>query len=163
MVIDKNGKLFGKVSIIDIIIVFVILGVIGGAIYKFSVSNTATPFAIKDEFYIEFYCDEGPDFAINSIQVGDIATNYENGNTFGEVISITTDEVQRPTETNTGEYVISPKPGYLSAKINIKTNGFIKEQGGVLIDNVDYYIGRTIILRAGKAVISARVFNVSDN
>ncbi len=32
---DKNGKLFGKISVVDIIAVLIIVGVVAGTIYKF--------------------------------------------------------------------------------------------------------------------------------
>ena len=41
MSMDKNGKLFGKISLVDILVVILIIGVIAGTVYKFTSPNTS--------------------------------------------------------------------------------------------------------------------------
>ncbi len=64
MIIDKNGKLFHKVSVVDILIILVILLCIAGAFIRFSGllgDNKATPVQIEYVLKVNQVRDKGAD------------------------------------------------------------------------------------------------------
>lgn len=163
MLIDKNGKLFGKVSIVDILIIVMILGVVAGVGYKFSKSSTATPFAKKDTIVTTFYQETTPDFVPGSIKVGDMVTDNATGSVFGKVISVKADKDVSFAANVNGEMVQSSKPGYNSVIITVEGEGVFKDgngQQGVSFNNTDFYINKSIELKAGKVDLWVKIKNL---
>ena len=58
MIIDDKGKLFGKISIIDLLVVCLILAGIAGAYYKFGRSKTISPFVKPDKIEMTFFSED---------------------------------------------------------------------------------------------------------
>src|SRR3989339_1801566 len=102
MLIDKKGKLFGIVSIIDILVVVVIIISILGISYKFLYSKTVSPFVKADKIVLKFYAEEVPDFAANNIQINSQVKDFEKGTNFGIVTHSKVDKSVSFVETDKG-------------------------------------------------------------
>lgn len=156
MIIDKKGRIFGKVSIIDVFIVVLVMAVLAGAWYRFTKSKTPTPFVKTDKIRVEFFVEEMPDFAVNAVKIGDPVKESVQNTGLGRVVDIKKDSAIRWVETDKGEYVKTSREGYLSALVTIEAQGFYGSNG-VSINNVDYYIGRTLTLYVGNAALYGRI------
>jgi hypothetical protein len=159
MFLDEKGRLFGKVSIIDVGIILVIIIAMGVGVFKFTSGNFLAGDADEKELIIEFYSEEAPDFAVNSVDIGDDLTDYERGSVFGKVVSIEKDKSVSIGMNSDGQFVRSSRPGYVSSRIVVEGKGLLAAKGGVTIDNFDYMIGRTVIIRIGDTVFVARVYD----
>lgn len=159
--IDKTGRVLGKVSIVDIFIVLVLVGVISGAVYKFTSSRTGSPFAEGQEITIRFIAEESPDFAVNAVKVGDIAKDFEKGTTFGKVTDIKVDIPRTSGVNSQGIFVASAKPYTASGIFTVVGNGSYGSNGGVQFENVEYLIGRSLQLKLGDSIVWARVYEIN--
>ena len=88
MIIDNKGKFFGKISIVDILIVLIIIAAAAGVYYKYGKSDTITPFTRTDKIQMSFYMEDMPDFVANTVKVGDIAKDRVQNVLLGKVTSI---------------------------------------------------------------------------
>ena len=160
MIIDSRGKLFGKVSIIDIVIVVVLLGAVAGIGYKFTKSKTVSPFVRADKLEIQFYGEEVPDFAAKAIKKGDLAKDSEKNVFLGTVKDIKIGKSVSWVESGSrGEYVASSKTGYSSIYITLEGKGVFGSTG-VTINNAEYYVGQTVNLRVGNAAFYIKVSDI---
>ena len=159
MIIDSKGKLFGKVSIIDILIVLIVLAAVAGVAYKFTKSKTASPFVKLDNLEIKFYQEEVPEYVAKAVKRGDLAVESEQNSVFGRVTDIKVDKSVSWSQTPIGEIIQSTKPGYSSVLITIEGKG-IYGDSGVRIGNADYYIGRTTLLKVGNAIFYGRIYDI---
>lgn len=163
MLIDSKGKLFGKVSIVDIIIVVMILGVIAGVGYKFMQSRTSTPFAKKDVVSITFYQEETGNYVPGSIKVGDMVTDNQTGSYFGKVVSVKADKSSSFGVNDKGEWVQSSKPTYSSITVVVEGDGIYKDGTngqGVSFDNTNYFVFKSVEIKAGNTQFWAKVTNL---
>lgn len=157
MIFDKKGKLFGKISIVDIIVVVIIVAVVGGLYYKFGKSGTATPFTKPDTIRISFYHEDVPNYVINSIKVGDIVRDRVQGATFGKVTDIQIGPDIFYGLAETGRTVIaSSRPGYSSVTITVEGPGTYSATDAKF-SGIDYYIGKAVELRAGNTLCYPKV------
>jgi len=161
MIMDEKGKLFGKVSIVDALIVVVVLAAVFVVGYRFTKTKTVSPFVKTSAIEMQFLAEEAPDYAAKAIKVGDAVTDFEKGSAFGKVSEVKVDKSLSYGTASDGKIVSTSKQGYASVKVVTEGQGVYSGQG-VTIDNTDYYIGRSIILRAGKSVIYARVCDISN-
>lgn len=151
MIINNKGKLFGKSSIIDIIIVLIIIVGVIGAVYKYSKSDTGNPIFTKlDDIQIKFYQAELPDYVAKAVKIGDPARESLQGTSFGTVSDIEVGEAVIWVGAENGQFVRITKEGYASVTITMDVKGQITENG-VTIDKANYRIGETITLLAGNA------------
>ncbi len=163
MIMDGKGKLFGKVSIVDVLIVVIILAAVGGIGYKLTKSKLQTPFTQSDNIQIKFYSEEVPDFVLNAINKGDLAKDFERNVEFGHVTDVKADKSVSWTENDKGENIAAPKAGYSSAIVTIEGKGIFRDSknyAGVTFGGSDFFVGRTITLLAGHSTFQCRIYDI---
>jgi len=159
MFIDKKGKLFGKVSIIDILIVLIVIAGAAGLAYKVKNSRTITPFTKTDNIQIVFIADETLEFVADAIKPGDVVKDLVKGTVFGEVKSITKKESVTRIATDDGRIVVASKPGYVSVEVIVEGKGVYTDTG-VTFDNADYYIGKSFEVKVGNTATYLRIYDL---
>lgn len=160
MIIDSKGKLFGKVSIIDLLIVFVVVAAVAGMGYKLTKSGKGVVVASGNKIVMTFYGEDSPEFAVKSIKKGDPARDYERGSNLGNVIEeVKIDNSPRYGERANGDKVIISKEGYPSFYITVEGTGTLSSLGGIIVNGVEYQIGRTIFLKVGGSYVQTRLYS----
>lgn len=161
MVIDKNGKLFGKLGISSFIIILVIIFSIIGAGYKYMKSKTITPLTSEEDIEIQFYSEEVPYYVVEAISSGDLVKDPNRNAIFGYVKDIQIDNSHSITTNSQGVFVDSPKPDFKSITVTVEGKG-IYSDSGTTFNNVEYAIGKWIsLLRLGNSTLeNARIYNI---
>ncbi|HOM02318.1 MAG TPA: DUF4330 domain-containing protein [Acetivibrio sp.] len=158
MIIDSKGKLFGKVSIIDILVLVVLVAGIFGVWVKFFKTGSVTPIAVKSESYIVgLYWEESPEFAVKAVKVGDIARDFDRGAVLGKVTDVQIADSISFVKTDDGRVVASSTPGYVSYHITLEATGTPSDLGGVIFDGMDYQIGKSMTVKVGSAIFMGRI------
>lgn len=159
--IDKNGKLFGKISIIDIgIIILVILAglfivrKLGIFAPKENVTNNT------DKIKVVFYQEEVNSFTANNVKLEDPTTETLLNMSFGNVVDIEIGDSVSWGEDKDGRQVKSTKNGFSSVYITMETNGILGPNG-INIGGSNYYIGQFITLRVGTSIFYGRIYDAS--
>jgi len=163
MIIDNNGRLFGKVSIIDVLIVALVFaaGIFLAARYLSSRENPIGVGGSLDELEIKFYSEEVNNFVADAIKEGDSAKEYAQYANFGTVVKVErTDSI-----TWVGDFdgIINPssKDGYYSSiTVTTRARGRINDIGFEL-DGTTYFVGKTVIMQFGKAGFQGRIAGVA--
>ena len=164
MIIDSKGKLFGKVSIIDILIVLVVVAAVAGVGYKMTKSS-ASPFTAKeDNVIVTFYSEESPDYAVKVAKVGDSVKDFDKGSVFGKVKEeIKIDKAlsfSDFTEYENGQWVVGSKPGYCSYYMKVEGTAVANPDGSFSFSNENYYVGRSLTMKVGGAVFTGRIYSI---
>jgi len=153
MIIDSKGKLFGKISIIDIMVILVVIIAVVGIGYKFTRPNAGnTVFTKQDDIQIKFLVDEVQDFIVDAIKVGDPVRESVQNASFGRVSNIETGDAIIWLTTEDGQNVKVSREGFYSVVITMDAKG-MKDNLGVLIDKANYYVGQTLTLYVGNAAL----------
>lgn len=161
MLIDDKGRIFGKISIIDVLIVVLIIFVVFFAWYKLGGYRNKNNLSINAEkIRVVFYQEEINNFAANNINVGDPATEALQNIYFGKVTDIKINKsISWGTDIN-GNQVSSSREGYSSIYITMEGKGIIGPNG-ISMGNFTYHIGETITLRVGNSIFFGKIFDVS--
>lgn len=158
MILDSKGRLFGKISIVDILIVLIVIAAVGGVAYKFSKSRTVTPFTKPDTIQTVFYCEESPDFAVDAVKPGDIVREDIQSVSWGAVTKVDAEKSVSFATTDKGEIVATSKEDYKSAYITIEGTGIMGDNG-VTFDSSQFYIGKSYVIRVGNIALYGRVYD----
>lgn len=120
MLIDKKGRLLGKVSIVDVVIVLIILVIVAAAYSKFG-KEVIKGASDEDKVVIYLQWDEVPNYVAESIKKGDIVIEDVQKAEFGKVKDITINKSISWAQTDKGEFIKSTKEGYSSICIRVDT------------------------------------------
>ena len=155
--IDKNGKLFGKINLIDFVIVLVLIALV--AFVALKVVDKGNEDASLSQVRISFFGDETPDYVAKVLEEGTSVLDSTENVTLGTVESFEVgDPIGYDTTTN-GEIQQVIKQGYNSVSINVIGKGEITEYG-VTIDGVLYGVGHTLTIYAGKAKLFLKISGI---
>lgn len=138
-IIDRNGRLFGKVSVIDVLVVLVVL-VMAAALY-FKGHQTHTGTAVAEQTIIFQVRAQGvDDYVAAAIQEHDglYDRNYSSGGrSLGEIIDI---QVERTPGTKLAENLGDGTSGLVEADNTVDLLLTVRGQG--LIDGRRYSLNR---------------------
>ena len=157
--IDSKGKLFGKISIIDLVIVLVVIAAIAGVGYKLTQSKVASG-ATEHDIKTVLYLDELYTPVAETLKAGDVVKESIQGANFGKVTDIKLDKSVSWYPNTQGAVVKSSKDGYNSVTLTIQGKGIVGTNG-VSIGNYNYYIGKTLEFRVGNTAIYAKITAIS--
>lgn len=159
--IDKNGKLFGKINLIDLIIILILVALAIFAVLKFAVpSNTeGTATNVK----LTLFCEETPEYVVDYIKEGEPVYDSKEGINIGSVESFESGDPigydSKETGIDMSEYRVA-RDGYNSVKIVVDATG-VNGVNGVTVNGVLYGVGHTMTVYAGQAKLYLRVMGIS--
>lgn len=159
MIIDDKVKLFGKINIIDLVVIIVVIAAIAGIGYKYAKSQTVTPLTKTQTVTIVFQEDERPEFAVKPIKAGDIVKDKISGVIIGTVESVETGPSRVYGFNSAGASVVSEKPGSVSYTITAKCSGIITGTG-VSISGTEFYVNRQEQTRFGSTLLFPRITDI---
>ena len=163
MLIDEKGKIFGKISIIDILIVLIIIAGVAGVFYKFNKVNLLSP-SKSNDIQTVFFVEETPNFVTTSIKKGDIVQDAIKASSFGKVSTIEVGNAISYSNDANGQITKSSKPDYNSLKLTVTGKGVYTASGvssGVSFSGSDYFIGKNYEIRVGNTSVIAKIFSIS--
>lgn len=159
--IDKNGKLFGKISIIDIGIIILLLIAASFLIIKLGIFSPQKIASVKtDKIRITFYQEEVNSFTANNVKLNDPANEKLLNISFGNVVDIKINNSVSWGVDKGGKQVLSSKEGWSSVLIDMEAAGILS-QNGITLGGSSYYVGQTIVLRAGTSTFYGRIYSAA--
>ncbi len=160
MLIDKKARLFGKVSIIDIITLLLFVAIFLLFFKQLGVLNTNKNMVSKlDDLEIIFYQPEVNDFTAENVNIGDPTKESLKNASFGKVVDIKTDESVSWYKDPDGLQIPASREGYCSIYITMEAKGRLTNNGFIL-DGSSYHVGQTITFKAGNSIFYGNIAGV---
>lgn len=141
MIIDKNGRLFGKVNIIDIAVILAVVAVVAGVFVRFTGGAGKIVTATK-KIEFEVKVDGVRSFTVDALDKKGLVTNKNYDIVTGEITNVdTVDCVQKATKTN-GTVVEAPLEERYTSTVTIVTDGKESDSGYFDSNNEEIAVGR---------------------
>ena len=143
-IIDKQGRLFGKISIIDVFVVLIVL-ILGAALYvKFGVlditsqSTGSTPITYS---VTTFGIREA---TVNDLAVGDLLFDADNniGTSIGKITAIDIVPATEAVRLTDGTYVMGTVQDRFDVTLTLEASG--------MINNGKYYVNKVYEVNANS-------------
>lgn len=154
--INKNGKLFGKINIIDLSFIILVLAAAIFIMYRaglFSPEQIAAP---EEKMILTMYQDEAPVFAVSNVEIGDPVTESFKNISFGKIISVETGDPVSWGANEEGKQVETQRDGYCSLTLKMEAAGKVGNSG-ITIGGNKYYVGQTLVIRVGTSTFYSRI------
>lgn len=138
-IIDKNGRLFGKISIIDVVVVLVVAVMALGLYVK---SNTKTITASTEDEIITYQVmvNAIPDYMAEALKVDDqVFEDGVYGDSLGKVTDIEISDGDRLAGLPNGTLEMIPVDGTVNMLVTIEGRGIVDE-GNYMLNRI-YNLG----------------------
>ena len=138
-IMDKNGRLFGKISIIDVVVILVVAVMALGLYVK---SNTKNITASTEDEIITYQVQVNaiPDYMAEALEVDDLI--YEDGvygDSLGKVTDIEITDGDRLAGLPNGTLEMLPVEGTVNMLVTIEGRGIVDE-GNYMLNRI-YNLG----------------------
>ena len=156
--IDENGKIGGKINLIDFLIVVVILAVIAFAAYRFFL-NLNKDTTGNDPVIMEFTCAEVNDYTVERLETGAPVLDGNANRGLGTAIDFVIDDATTYSATESGKPVLVDIPDSKSVIVTVESVGKL-DDNGLLIDGTRYGIGHSAVIFVGKCRLSGKISGI---
>ena len=153
--IDNKGRLFGKVSVVDL---FVLIAIIAAAVVVYTrtgVASIVTP-PNAETVLISFQTEQAPDCVVEYLVTGARVMDEAKGVVLGRIVEVVTSYGYDYNPDERGYLVKSEKFGYKCVEITSEVRGVMDERG-LWVDGNRYIVGHSMSVIAGDALIFMRV------
>lgn len=162
--IDKNGKLFSKISIIDIVIVLAVILCIAGAFIRFSGLLGDNKTASVDFEYVVKIQQIKEKSAAAVEKKGEVYSNLSDKSYFGEIVDVKTVPNESYSVMYDGSVKKTHAPDRYDVYATIKTSGkstgtALYTSGGKKIEVGSYEYIATKWVAAGAEIISVNILD----
>lgn len=126
--IDRQGKLFGWINILDLFLIVLLLAAGAFAAMKF-LGTDSGPVSFggseqKKITYVLYNSNEFP-FVIDRVKIGDTLKSVNTNGILGQVVGVTTDQSMAYVATTDGKMILSPVPEKKEILITVETTATI--------------------------------------
>lgn len=152
--IDEKGRLFGKINLIDLLIILIsAAALVFLGVKLLGPKSTA---ANTQKVVISFYYEECPDYVADQLKAGDVIWDSGDNVNIGTVKDWTeADSVTYLLDDN-GNTVQTSKEGYCALTLRCDAEGVLGEHG-VTVGGTLYGVGHTLTMYAGKCKLYLKV------
>ena len=136
-ILDRDGRLFGKISIIDVIVLLVVAVLAVAVFVKSQRTQTSTSITDTPVIY-QMLLTNQPEYMLSAIQEGDQLYDQERS-TGGSLGTITQVEVSDGTNLGAlddGTYAVLPAENRYNILITVEGAGLVSADGGVALNRV---------------------------
>ncbi len=145
MIFDRNGKLFGKVSVVDLFAVLVVLVAVIGISARFF-TNASDNVRAKTQlsYVVEF--ENVRMYSINALNYKGTATDTKSGAIIGEIVNVEYEPYKTHEVTASGEAILAEVPERYVARVTIKAEGNETAKGYFVGDNIELSVGGSVAM-----------------
>lgn len=108
-IINKKGKIFGIINVIDLAVIVLLALVVGGGISRFK-RTAPQVIAQSQKAIVEVQISEVRQATVDAANVGDNVYHYDRGQLFGTIVDKKVENIQREVETSDGNIVLAEVP-----------------------------------------------------
>lgn len=155
---DKNGKLFGKINIIDLAAILIVILAIVGITIRFT-SIAAENVNRKTDFSYVVEIEDIRIYSVNALKKMGTATDKQ-GNVIGEITNVEYDKMVRQRLNENGEPIKVTTPLRYVAKVTLNAEGKDTDSGYFVGENTELSVGSSITMYTKYSNCSGKIVNV---
>ncbi|MCD8180769.1 MAG: DUF4330 domain-containing protein [Firmicutes bacterium] len=157
---DKNGKIAGKVSIIDILVILLIVVVIAGIAVRYGSSITTSAVKSEAEFEYVLKVENVRSYTVSALEKMGKITDKKSETELGEIIDVEVEDATQLSTTVEGELIDAALPGRYTCYVTVRATGKESSDNYILDDSTELSVGRNIDLYSKYVKTSGDIISV---
>lgn len=160
MILDKKGKLFGKINLVDLSVILIIIIAVAATYFKFNLSAHSDVTRKDADVVITLRAVNVRDFTVDAYEVGDKLYDTGNGKLLGEIIEKTTTESMEHITKVDGTVVEQVLPERKNLVVKVKSAATVREDGVVLEGGKQLYLNQSNTLYTQTAITNFETMQI---
>lgn len=156
---DKNGKLFGKVSIIDLLVVLAVIVGIAGFSMRF-LSDAAENVVEKTKFEYVVEIEDVRKFTVEALEKKGLVTEKKSGGIIGEIVNVESKPFEVKLAMSNGRLVNVDVPEKFVVSVTVVGEGNETAGGYYIGENVELSVGSTVTMASKYANSTGKVKSI---
>lgn len=140
---DKNGKIKGKFSIIDLFVILLAVVIIVGIGIRYGAKAT-TAVKSSETFECRIEVANVRDFTVKALEKGGVITDKKSEVVIGEIVDVTTEKADFQSTTADGRIVETILPDRYNCMVTIRAKGKVSDDAYIMDDSNELSVGRNI-------------------
>lgn len=160
--VDKKGKLFGKINIIDLAVILIIILLIIGTYFKFfrlnqtSVTQTMVP--IKYDIKIE----GSRDLILDALQEGDTLYDQVSGNSVGVIERVVSEPAKQSIILADGTFKICDVPNRYDVTLTVAAEAIQKDRAYFVNRSYELLMHTNKRFKTKYSNVTGKVMNIYE-
>lgn len=138
----KDGKIKGKLNIIDLLAILLAVAVIAGIAVRFK-SPVTTAVKSDEEFVYTVKVEGVRDYTIEALKKAGKVTDKNSELDLGEITDVSVEPAKTQSERADGKIVMASQPDRYTAIVTVKTRGKESDNSYITADSNELSVGRT--------------------
>ena len=155
--LDARGRFFGKVNVVDVIVLLVIVAVVAFAVVR-TTGGSSTTIPVTVTYSVEEVRQATVDALVGASQ-GKGTVRDEGGTVLGKVLSVTPAPTEEPVPTAEGDLKKVPSPVFSDVSIVVQGQGRLSGST-IRIGSVLVRVGKKVTLIGAKFEVQTVIIGV---
>ena len=160
--IDEKGRLFGKVSIIDIVVVLAIAVLAAGFVYNRTAQHVRQIIMADTPLCVTFLVEGVREFSLEAVQEGDVFFRQHERVPLGTVTRIDTGPAYDIMVRTDGTAVYVPVEGRYNMYITLSGVGSVTDNGFFVNGTQQMAEGGRLSIQSNTLLTMAMVYNIKE-
>ena len=160
--IDNKGRIFGKVSIIDLIILLAVAALALGFVYSRTSQQIQQIIAADTPIYVTFLVEGVRPFSLDAVSEGDIFFRQHERMALGTVTSVETAPAYDIMIRANGTAVYAMVEGRYNMYITLACVGSVTDSGFFINGNLQMAEGGRLSLQSNSFLTMAMVYSIAE-
>ena len=160
--IDSKGRIFGKVSLIDIFVILAVVVLAAGFIYSRTAQHLRQIIMADTPLYVTFLVEGVREFSLNAVNEGDIIFRQHERVALGRVAHIETGPAYDIMIRTDGTAIYAPVEDRFNMYITLECVGSITNTGFFINGTLQVAKGGRMSIQSNNLTTMAMVYQVSE-
>ncbi|MEE1013289.1 MAG: DUF4330 domain-containing protein [Clostridia bacterium] len=156
---SKNGKLFGKISVIDIAVVLLLVVLVVGVALRFS-GSTGGQLVSGSSYECVVRVKNVRDYTVKALEKGGEVYDKTTKEYIGTIVGVTSEPAAEPLALADGTHALAPAEGRYTAYVTISFTGKESNDGYYTAANQQISPGGTLTINAKFSQCDCTVVDV---
>ncbi|MCL2853035.1 MAG: DUF4330 domain-containing protein [Defluviitaleaceae bacterium] len=160
--IDKNGRLFGKISVLDVAVVLLFAAMVAGFVMRGGTATAAQIIAANQEFYVVLSVERVREYSVNAVNIGDMFFE-QHAALLGEVVDFWDEPADDIVRLDDGTLVVMESEYRRNLFVRLRAQGYISDANGFFISGNNHVVpGQLIRVQSSNLFAFMTVHEVSQ-
>lgn len=156
---NKDGKIKGKVNIIDVLAIVLVIAVVVGIALRFKAPTTDTVKA-DTNFVYTVKVSGVKSYTVDALKKKGNITDYRSDKKRGEIIEVVAGPCSTEAERADGKIVMAEQPQRYNVTVTIKTKGKEVKNSYITEDSDELSVGRVVDIYTKYVHTSGKIMSV---
>jgi len=162
MRLDEKGRLFGRISIIDIFIIVAVIVLIGGYVFNRTSQDIQRVINPDTPIYLTVRVNGVRDFSLRAVEEGDIIFRQHERVPLGTVVSVEYEPAYSLAIRTDGTALMAPMEGRYTMYITISCIGSVTSTGYFVNGTLQMSVGGGLTIQSNQFFATATITDVRE-